>query len=58
MNTDDTGYITEPDMLTSAESDSIHFKDMSSPVERVNLSEGNSLSIYFLLAIYNNSLQL
>ena len=57
MNTDDTGYITEPDMLTSAESDSIHFKDMSSPVERVNLSEGNSLSIY-LLAIYNNSLQL
>ena len=57
MNTDDTGYITEPDMLTSAESDSIHFKDMASPVERVNLSEGNSLSIY-LLAIYNNSLQL
>jgi len=40
LNTDDTGYITEPDMLTSAESDSIHFKDMPSPVDRVNLSEG------------------
>lgn len=41
MNTDDTGYITEPDMLTSAESDSINFKDIPSPMtDRVNLSEG------------------
>ncbi|XP_067941854.1 fasciculation and elongation protein zeta-2-like isoform X2 [Watersipora subatra] len=39
MNTDDTGYITEPDMLTSAESDSLHFKDMQPSIERVNLSE-------------------
>jgi len=40
MNTDDTGYITtEGDMLTSAESDSIHFKDVPSPLDRVNMSE-------------------
>ena len=40
MNTDDTGYITtEGDMLTSAESDSIHFKDVPSPIDRVNMSE-------------------
>lgn len=39
MNTDDTGYITEPDMQTSAESDSIHFKDIPSPISRATLSQ-------------------
>lgn len=45
MRTDDTGYITEGEMLTSAESDSIDFKDATSPLDRVNMSESKCISL-------------
>ena len=37
---DETGYSTEHDMALSSESDSIHFKDAPSPINRVNMTEG------------------